>query len=87
MSLGNCHFATDKNTFYIQEIAKGDFRLYNRRFKSAKVYNYGTQCIWYLVFIYCRNEPILDTFKCEVILFFFNLLYIIYNENSARRWT
>lgn len=37
MRLGNCHFATDKNTFYIQEIAKGDFRLYNRRFKSAKV--------------------------------------------------
>jgi hypothetical protein len=28
MSLGNCHFATDKNTFYIREIAKGDFRLY-----------------------------------------------------------
>jgi hypothetical protein len=21
MSLGNCHFATDKNTFYIREIA------------------------------------------------------------------
>jgi hypothetical protein len=38
MSLGNCHFATNKNTFYIREIAKGDFRLYNWRFKSAKVY-------------------------------------------------
>jgi hypothetical protein len=38
MSLGNCHFATDKNTFYIREIAFGDFRLYSGRFKSEKVY-------------------------------------------------
>jgi hypothetical protein len=26
-------FATDKNTFYIREIAFGNFRLYNWRFK------------------------------------------------------
>jgi len=30
-------FATDKNTFYIQEIAKGDFRLYNRRFTPFRI--------------------------------------------------
>jgi hypothetical protein len=37
MSLGNCHFATDKNTFYIREIAFGDFRLYNRRFTPFRI--------------------------------------------------
>ena len=35
--LSNCHFDTDENPFISEKSPIGDFRLYNRRFKSAKI--------------------------------------------------